>query len=427
MQQAFVETGAVQCGFCTPGPRSSPPRTCCGASPSPGDAEIREALAGNLCRCTGYEKILDAVRLASARGLGVSGGVLIEGCAIADGGRGRDRARRGLDPDRRAAHRRPRRRARRPPPPGGRAAHRRARACLATPGLVNCHHHLYQWATRGMAQDEDLFGWLTALYPRLGRASTRRSSTASARGGLAALAVSGCATTHRPPLPLPARRRRPAGGRDPGGRGARPALPPLPRARWTSGASAGGLPPDEVVEDRDAVLVEPPRPRSTAGTTPRPESMLRIAVAPCSPFSVTGELMTRGGRARAPARGAAAHPPGRDRRGGGLLPRALRGAAGRVPRRPRLAGPGRLAGALRAPVARRGRPPRRDRHLGGALPVLQRAARAPASRPPPTSWPPGSRWASGVDGAASNESGELAVELRQALLVARLRGGPRPP
>jgi aerobic carbon-monoxide dehydrogenase small subunit len=67
VQQAFVEAGAVQCGFCTPGlivtvadlVRRHPAAT---------EAEIREALAGNLCRCTGYEKILDAVRLAAARG-----------------------------------------------------------------------------------------------------------------------------------------------------------------------------------------------------------------------------------------------------------------------------------------------------------------------------------------------------------------------
>ena len=67
VQQAFVDTGAVQCGFCTPGLVMAT-EDLLRRSPSPGDAEIREALAGNLCRCTGYEKILDAVRLASARG-----------------------------------------------------------------------------------------------------------------------------------------------------------------------------------------------------------------------------------------------------------------------------------------------------------------------------------------------------------------------
>jgi carbon-monoxide dehydrogenase small subunit len=66
VQEAFVEAGAVQCGFCTPGfvvavtdllERTS----------APSDAEVREALSGNLCRCTGYEKILEAVRIAADR------------------------------------------------------------------------------------------------------------------------------------------------------------------------------------------------------------------------------------------------------------------------------------------------------------------------------------------------------------------------
>jgi carbon-monoxide dehydrogenase small subunit len=68
VQQAFVDTGAVQCGFCTPGLIVATDDLLA-RNPQPADAEIREALAGNLCRCTGYEKILDAVRLASARRL----------------------------------------------------------------------------------------------------------------------------------------------------------------------------------------------------------------------------------------------------------------------------------------------------------------------------------------------------------------------
>jgi len=66
VQRAFVEAGAVQCGFCTPGFVVAT-HDLLRREPDPGEAEIREALAGNLCRCTGYEKILDAVRLA-ARG-----------------------------------------------------------------------------------------------------------------------------------------------------------------------------------------------------------------------------------------------------------------------------------------------------------------------------------------------------------------------
>ncbi|MDV6260430.1 (2Fe-2S)-binding protein [Rhodococcoides yunnanense] len=66
MQEAFVECGAVQCGFCTPG-LVVQAHDLIERVPNPSDGEIRESLAGNLCRCTGYEKILDAVRLAATR------------------------------------------------------------------------------------------------------------------------------------------------------------------------------------------------------------------------------------------------------------------------------------------------------------------------------------------------------------------------
>ena len=67
VQQSFVDAGAVQCGFCTPGLVVAA-HDLLNRVQEPSDEEIREALAGNLCRCTGYEKILDAVRLAAARG-----------------------------------------------------------------------------------------------------------------------------------------------------------------------------------------------------------------------------------------------------------------------------------------------------------------------------------------------------------------------
>ena len=66
VQEAFVECGAVQCGFCTPGLVVAA-HDLLERVPSPSDLEIREALAGNLCRCTGYEKIIDAVRLAATK------------------------------------------------------------------------------------------------------------------------------------------------------------------------------------------------------------------------------------------------------------------------------------------------------------------------------------------------------------------------
>jgi aerobic carbon-monoxide dehydrogenase small subunit len=66
VQQAFLDAGAVQCGFCTPGLVVAA-HDLLSRSPDPADAEVREALAGNLCRCTGYVTILDAVRLAAQR------------------------------------------------------------------------------------------------------------------------------------------------------------------------------------------------------------------------------------------------------------------------------------------------------------------------------------------------------------------------
>ncbi len=66
VQEAFVEAGAVQCGFCTPGLVVAT-ADLLEHTPDPSEDEIREALSGNICRCTGYAKIFDAVRLAAAR------------------------------------------------------------------------------------------------------------------------------------------------------------------------------------------------------------------------------------------------------------------------------------------------------------------------------------------------------------------------
>ena len=79
------------------------------------------------------------------------------------------------------------------PARGGEGPRMDGSGCLATPGLVNCHHHLYQHATRGLAQQATLFEWLVALYPVWARidAGVER---AAARAGLAALLRSGCTT-----------------------------------------------------------------------------------------------------------------------------------------------------------------------------------------------------------------------------------------
>jgi carbon-monoxide dehydrogenase small subunit len=80
VQQAYIDAGAVQCGFCTPGLIVATDDLL-RRVPEPADAEIREALAGNLCRCTGYEKILDAVRLAAGRRAAATAGGEPQGSA----------------------------------------------------------------------------------------------------------------------------------------------------------------------------------------------------------------------------------------------------------------------------------------------------------------------------------------------------------
>ena len=124
--------------------------------------------------------------------------------------------------------------------------------CLATPGLINCHHHLYQWATRGLAQQATLFEWLVELYPTWARIDAR-VERAAARAGLAALLRSGCTTASDHHYVFP----RGAGdllaveieaARELGIR-----FHPC-RGAMDLGVSQGGLPPDSVVEDRDAIL-----------------------------------------------------------------------------------------------------------------------------------------------------------------------------
>ena len=211
--------------------------------------------------------------------------------------------------------------------PSGDARRIDGRGCLATPGLVNCHHHLYQWATRGLAQQATLFEWLVELYPMWAHvdADVERRGRARRAGRARAL---GLLDLDRSPLRLPgaapatcsrSRSRRRAGSACAFTRAA---------GRWTSGSPPAACRPTRW--SRTATRSSPPaRPPSTASTTPRPGRWCAIALAPCSPFSVTPELMAETARARAPPRRAPAHPPGRDARRGGLLPGALRRASRR--------------------------------------------------------------------------------------------------
>jgi len=174
-----------------------------------------------------------------------------------------------------------------------------ASGCIVLPGLVNCHHHLYQTLTRsiGTAEGKSLFDWLQTLYPIWGQMDAE-AVYISARLGLAELMLSG-ATTVADHLYL-----FPNGARlDDEIRAARELgvrFHPT-RGSMSLGQSQGGLPPDKVCEDEADILADCERVIAEFHD-PEPLSMLRIGLAPCSPFSVTPQLM------RASAELARRHP-----------------------------------------------------------------------------------------------------------------------
>ena len=295
-----------------------------------------------------------------------------------------------------------------------------ARGCLATPGLVNCHHHLFQWITRGLAQQATLFEWLTELYPIWAGLDAELEHDA-ARAALAALALSGCTSASDHHYLFPRR------GGDLLAAGVEAArqvglrFHPC-RGSMDLGRSRGGLPPDEVVEDRDEILAAT-EAAIDRHHDPAPDAMLRVAVGPCSPFSVTQELL-RESAALARRRGVRLHTHLAET----LDEEAFcRERFGRTPAQ-YLDDLGWLAGDvwlahcvhLEAEAIRRfgatgtgvAHCPSSNGRLGaGIAPVTDLlAAGAPVGL--------------GVDGAASNEAGQLLPEARQALLLARLRGGP---
>ncbi|AZQ67554.1 8-oxoguanine deaminase [Silicimonas algicola] len=160
--------------------------------------------------------------------------------------------------------------------------------CVLTPGLVNTHHHLYQTLTRAVpgAQDALLFGWLKRLYPIWSR-FTPEDFALSATLGLAELALSGCSTTsdHLYLYPNGARLDDTIGAASEVGLRFHPT-----RGAMSIGESDGGLPPDTLVEREDAILEDCLRVID-AFHDPAPGAMVRVGVAPCSPFSVSRELM----------------------------------------------------------------------------------------------------------------------------------------
>jgi cytosine/adenosine deaminase-related metal-dependent hydrolase len=294
------------------------------------------------------------------------------------------------------------------------------RGTLATPGLVNCHHHLYQWATRGLAQQATLFEWLLELYPVWAHVDDE-IEWAAARAGLSALALSGCSTTtdHHYVFPAGAGDLLEVEVNAAASIGVR--FHPC-RGSMDLGRSDGGLPPDEIVEDRDAILTASEEAVARFHD-PSPGAMVRVALAPCSPFSVTGELMAEIAQL-ARRLGVRLHTHLAEtldeeqfcRERFGVRPVEYLEQLDWLGDDVWLAHCVHLSddeivrfGATRTGVAHC---PSSNARLGaGIAPVgALTAAGAPVGL--------------GVDGAASNESGALSVELREALLVARVAGGP---
>ena len=294
------------------------------------------------------------------------------------------------------------------------------RGRLATPGLVNCHHHLYQWATRGLAQQATLFEWLVELYPVWAHVDDAIEA-AAARAGLAALARSGCTTSTDHHYVFPAG----AGdllaveieAADAIGVRFHPC-----RGSMDLGRSDGGLPPDEIVEDRDAILAA-----SEAAIDrfhdPAPGAMVRVALAPCSPFSVTRELMAETAQL-ARRRGVRLHTHLAEtieeeafcQERFGVRPVEYLEEVGWLGDDVWLAHCVHLSDEEVARFGQTGTGvahcPSSNARLGAGIARTVDLTRA------------GAPVGLGVDGAASNESGALSVELREALLFARLAGGP---
>lgn len=292
---------------------------------------------------------------------------------------------------------------------------------LITPGLVNTHHHFYQWLTRGLAQDAILFDWLSALYPVWSRID-EDSVYAAARASVAALLLSGCTTTTDHHYMFP------AGSGDVLGAGIRGARELGVRLHATRGSmdlgqSDGGLPPDYAVESVDAIL-EASAAAVEAHHDPSPGAMVRIALAPCSPFSVTGDLL-RESASLARSLGVRLHTHGSETAEEeqycferfGVRPTDYLESLGWLGDDVWMAHCVHMADAdiARFAATRTGvaHCPSSNARLGAGI------------APVPEMLSAGVPVGLGVDGTSSNEDGRLSTELRAATLLARARSGPQ--
>jgi cytosine/adenosine deaminase-related metal-dependent hydrolase len=301
-----------------------------------------------------------------------------------------------------------------PPEPGEDLA-----GAVITPALINTHHHLFQTLTRARAQEADLFTWLKELYPVWARLDAE-AEYAAARTGLAELALSGCGTVFDHHYVFP---RGEDGLIEAEVEAARELGVRIVASRGSMdlGESDGGLPPDGLVEELDEVLADTERLAALHETGP--DARVQLAVAPCSPFSVTGRLMTESAelarRLELPLHTHLAETAEEE-----AYCQELYGCrpVEYLERLGWLAGDVWCAhcvhlddgdvGKLAATGTGAAHCPTSNLRLGAGVAPVRRLLDA------------GGRVGLGVDGSASNERGDLLFEVKQSLLVARGREGP---
>ncbi|MGW6063128.1 8-oxoguanine deaminase [Streptomyces sp. NPDC055189] len=287
---------------------------------------------------------------------------------------------------------------------------------LVTPGLVNTHHHFYQWITRGLATDHNLFNWLVALYPTWARID-EQMVTAAAQGSLGMMARGGVTTAMDHHYVFP-KNSGDLSGAIIGAASDMGVRFTLARGSMDRSVKDGGLPPDFAVETLEGALA------ATAATVDKHhdasfDAMTQVAVAPCSPFSVSTELMKQGAEL-ARAKGVRLHTHGSEtveeeqfcKELFGMGPTDYFESTGWLGDDVWMAHCVHMNDSDIAAFARTG--------TGVAHCPSSNARLAAGIARVPDMLKAGVPVGLGVDGTASNESGELHTELRNALLINRL-------
>jgi len=295
------------------------------------------------------------------------------------------------------------------------------RGCLVTPGFVNTHQHLYQWVTRGLAADATLFDWLTTLYP-VWAGIDEDAVRVGAQAALARLARTGCTTAADHHYLFPREGGDLLGAEILAAQEVGLRFHPS-RGSMDLSQKDGGLPPDSVVEDRDEILIAT-EAAIDRWHDPSPDSMLRLVIAPCSPFSVTDGLM-REAAELARRKGVRMHTHLAEtvdegnwcQQTFGCTPLEYAADLGWTGTDVWFAHGIHFDDAEIKQLGQTGTGvahcPSSNARLGAGIARVAdlRAAGSPVGL--------------GVDGAASNEAGSLVEEIRHALLFARARGGPQ--